>query len=59
MNTFKECSWPQNVKNGKRDELMKIITPAIPCINSAAKVNFLTFKAIGKEISRGLDILSD
>lgn len=38
---------------------MKIITPAIPCINSAAKVNFLTFKAIEREMKRALERLNE
>jgi poly(A) polymerase Pap1 len=36
---------------------MRIFTPAFPNINSSFKVNLLTFKTIGKELFRGVDIL--
>ena len=36
---------------------MMIKTPAMPYINSAFKVNLITYKAIGKEMSRALEIL--
>ncbi|KAM3131565.1 hypothetical protein pb186bvf_016349 [Paramecium bursaria] len=55
-NKFSQLCWKDEQNERKQFELMKIITPAYPYINSSYKVRDITFRTMMDEFRRGAEL---